>query len=391
MRTKTADRPLGRPSKIPVLHIADKFGVRGASAHGVSRLFCWWFARFDSRYQAKLVGLRPWDETFDNLQSAGIDVISLNRSKFDVSTIPAIVRLIRKEGAQIVHLHGYGSSTFGRIAARWAGVRAIVHEHMVDPALPAYQVPFDYSLAPWTDYAIAISGSVKEFMVRKRYLPEKKTEVVFNGAPLGDFKRVVGPALVAAREKWGLREGDIVLGSVGRLDEEKGNKYLLEAVALLHERWPRLKLLLIGDGPHLERLTAQGESLGISDHLIFTGFQREIPLLQSLLTIQVFPSLGEGGPLTLYEAMAMRLPIVATTVGGLGEVLRDNYDARMAPPHDSKGLAEAIEDLIAHPEKAERLAGQASLASPTFDIQRTVNRIQEIYEELAGGRVRPGS
>jgi glycosyltransferase involved in cell wall biosynthesis len=368
---------------VRVLHIADKFGVRGSSVHGVTRLFSWWMPRFDSaRYDAKLVGLRPPDAACAALEQTGIKVISLSKGKFNVSTVPAIVSLIRKERAQIIHLHGYGAANFGRVAARITGVKVVVHEHFVDPAMPAYQGPCDYLLRRWTDYGIAVSGSTKEFMVKKRHLPETKVEVVFNGAPLRDFAPVTGPALDAERRKWGLRDDDVVVGSIGRLDEQKGNRYLLEAVASIRPRWPRLKLLIVGDGPYLENLKAQSQELGIASDVVFTGFQSQIPLLQSLLHIQAFPSLWEGTPLTVFEAMAMRRTIVSTAVDGLGEVLRDNHDARLVPSRDAARLADAIEDLLAHPETAVRLAKEAGISSQRFDIQRTVDRMEEIYEEI---------
>ena len=374
---------MNHSSVIRVLHIADKFGVSGSSVHGVTRLFAWWMPRFNpARCCAKLVGLRPPDAACATLEQTGIEVISLGKGKFDVSTVPAIVNLIRKERAQIVHLHGYGAANFGRVAARIAGVKAVVHEHFVDPAMPVYQGPCDYLLRWWADRGIAVSGSVKEFMVQKRHLPENRVEVVFNGAPLREFAPLPAPAVAAERQKWGLRDDDLVVGSIGRLDEQKGNCYLLQAVASIRARWPRLKVLIVGDGPYLESLKTQSRDLGIASDVIFTGFQSQIPVLQSLLRIQVFPSLWEGTPLTMFEAMAMRRTIVSTNVDGLGEVLRDNHDARLVPSRDTGRLANAIEDLLAHPETAARMAVEAGISSQRFDIQRTVDRMQEIYEEI---------
>jgi len=154
-------------SKIKVLHICDKFGVKGSSIHGVSRLFEWWFPRFNrERFDVRLVGLRPADHACENLQRLGINVISLNKGKFDFSTLPTLVRLIKEEKADIIHLHGYGASNFGLMAAKMTGVKSVVHEHFVDTHMPFYQIPFDFILARLCDAGIAVSHSTKEFMVK---------------------------------------------------------------------------------------------------------------------------------------------------------------------------------------------------------------------------------
>jgi len=368
---------------IKVLHVADKFGVRGSSVHGVSRLFSWWLPRFDAgRYDVRLVGLRKPDEACESLQRHGIEVRSLNKGKFDVSTVSALVGIIKQSGAQILHLHGYGSSNFGRVAARAAGVKTIVHEHFVDPAMPAYQTPFDYALARWTDRGIAVSASVKAFMVRRRFIPAERVDVIFNGAPLDEFQPVNGEAAAVERRRWQIPQDTTVVASIGRLDEQKGNRYLLEAAAQLVRRGRRLTVLIVGDGPLMDALKTQCRQLQIEREVIFTGYQTDIPRIQSIVDIQVFPSLWEGTPLTLFEAMAMQRSVVATPVDGLGEVLRHGENAFLVPPRDPDRLAAAIEALLLNPREAERLAAQALRDSRGFDIQRTVESIQRIYDGL---------
>jgi len=370
--------------KISVLHIADKCGVRGSSIHGVSRLFSWWLPRFDGeRYEVRLVGLRQADDACENLQKQGIDVISLGKGKFDFSTVGAIVKLVRRYDTKILHLHGYGASNFGRIAAKIEKVKTIIHEHFVDPAMPTYQIPFDFGLAPLTDFGIAVSASVRTFMIRKRFLPGRKVQVIFNGAPLRDFQPVLeDERLIQEKKKWGIPENCPVLGSIGRLDEQKGNRYLLDAVAILLKEGLKFKVMIVGDGPHIKQLRGQCHSLGVDKDVIFTGYQSNIPLLQSLLTIQVFPSLWEGTPLTLFEAMAMERPIVATPVDGLGEVLRDGHNGRLVPARDAEALAGALREMLKDKGKRLQLAKQAKCDSEAFDIQHTVDQIQKVYDSL---------
>lgn len=369
-----------------IVHVVDKFGVRGSSIHGISRLLAWWLPRFDSRrYALRLIGLRGGDAAEAHLKEQGLEIVSLNKGKFDLSTLPALIRLIREARADIVHLHGYGASNFGRLAARATGAKAVVHEHFVDPAMPGYQLLPDALLARWTDWGIAVSESVKTFMVAQRRMPASRVQVIYNGAPLREFKPVNGPVAAQERLRWKIPDGAAVLTAVGRLDEQKGNRYLLDASASLIRAGHRIKVLLVGDGPLQGALQAQCRALGIEQDVIFTGFQANIPLLQSITTIQVFPSLWEGTPLTLFEAMAMRRPIVSTTVDGLGEVLRHGETGLLVPPRDPGALARAIGELLAQPPKAEQLAERALQESRRFDIQRTVDEIQAVYDRLAGG------
>ena len=370
-------------SKIKIIHIADKFGVEGSSVHGVSRLFSWWFPRFDKdRFDVRLVGLRKSDEACENLKQQGIEVVSLNKGKFDFSTITEIVKIIRQQKVDILHLHGYGATNFGRIAAKITKVKDIVHEHFVDPAMPIYQVPFDYFLSQFTDLGIAVSKSVKDFMVEKRFLPKEKVKVVFNGSPLNNFKPLNKNMQVKEKERWGISDRYTIIATIGRLDEQKGNEYLIDAAAKLLKRIDNIKFMLVGDGPLMIKLKQRCNHYGIDKDVIFTGYQSNIPLIQSMIDIQVFPSLWEGTPLTLFEAMSMKRPIISTDVDGLGEVLRHGENALIVSARDSEGLAHAIEDLLAHPYKAEQLAAQAELDSYEFDIQKTVEQIQQIYYEL---------
>lgn len=369
--------------KIRILHVADKFGVGGSSTHGVTRLFSWWFPEFDSRrYDVQLVGLRRLDASAEVLRTAGVDVTSLGRRKTDPRTLRDLVRIIRENDIDILHLHGYGSSNFGVLAARITGIRSIVHEHLVDPNMPRYQVPVDFALSRLADYGIAVCQSVKKFMVERRHLPEARIEVIYNGVPLDEFKPVSAARVDAERARWGLPAHEKVVATVGRIDRQKGIAYLVAAVPEVLRRHPNTKFLIVGDGPLLNELKEQVAALNIGDSLIFTGFHRDIPAIQSLTTIQVFPSLWEGTTLTVFEAMSMRLPIVATNVDGLGEVVEHERTGLVVGPRDSQALATAITDLLDDPCRAGDLASAAGAASERYDNCTTVRQLESVYEHL---------
>ncbi len=369
-----------------VLHVCDKFGVAGSTVHGVSRFLARIIPRFDrARVEPLLVGLRPEDHASAHLRALGLALHCLGKGKFDLSTAPALLRLARRERADLLHLHGYGATNFGRLVARWAGLPCIVHEHFVDPAPPKVQVPWDLALRRICDAAIAVSESVRRFMVERRFVPAERIELLRYGVPLAEYRPALPEQALAVRQRYGLAPDAVVLGAVGRLDEQKGLRYLLEAVARLTPEHPGLVLLLVGDGPLRGELGEQAAALGIAGRTVFTGHSSEVPLLQSALDVQLFPSLWEGTPLALFEAMAMARTIVSTDVDGLGEVLCHGETALLVPPRDPAALAAALHTVLADPGLARRLAANAEVASRGHDVQHTVDRLEAIYLRLAPG------
>jgi glycosyltransferase involved in cell wall biosynthesis len=369
--------------RIRVLHLCDKFGIRGARTHGVSRLFTWWLPRFDpSRFEVRLVGIRPEDDASGHLRRQGLDPVCLGRGLFNPAVVTDLIDLVRRERTHILHTHGYATSNFGRVVGALTGVRTIVQEHTTFPSIPAYQRASDRVLARWTDVGIAVSESTKDFMVRYRYLPAERIRVVYNGAPLEEFRAQPRERTLAERARLGVERDETVIGTIARMDEQKGIPYLLRAaVEILRER-PDVRLVIAGDGHLLRQHQEEARALGIAHRTIFTGFCEDVPALQSVLDVQVLPSLWEGTPLTVFEAMAMRRPIVATTVDGLAEVLRDRVSALLVPPRDPAALAAAVLALLRAPSLAARLAAQAEADSRHYDVRRTVDQLQEIYEGL---------
>jgi glycosyltransferase involved in cell wall biosynthesis len=367
------------------LHVCDKFGIAGATVHGITRLLSWWLPRFDrDAYDCQLIGLRRHDSSAQYLIDRGVPVDCLGKGRFDPSTITAIVRLIRTGRFDLLHLHGYGASNFGRLAGLLTGVPAIVHEHFVDPAIPPYQRLADRLLAGATRLGIGVSNTVVDFMARERHMSRSRLRMVPNGAPISHFRPVDDATAAAARYRWGIRSELPVIGAIGRLGEQKGLTYLIAALPLLAAQGLRPQLVLIGDGDLQPNLAAEAAAAGVADQVIFTGFTGDTRALQTLLDIQVFPSLWEGTPLTLFEAMAMGRPIVSTGVDGLGEVLRDGKTALMVPARDPAALATAVARLLANRAEAAQLGAAAQAASASYDIQNGVRALQAIYAEILG-------
>ncbi|MBS1817806.1 MAG: glycosyltransferase family 4 protein [Acidobacteria bacterium] len=367
-----------------VLQVCDHLGWEGSRMHGVKRLFSWMIPRFDrSRFNVSLVSLRKKDLSEETLDALGIDIAYLERGKFDPFTLPAMLKVVDRKKIDILHLHGYGATTFGRMVGALRGIPTIVHEHANLTDTPWFQKVADRALEPFTDIAIAVSKSTADFVVQARLIPEKKVRVVYLGVPLEEFSRDRDAADVAAvRAELGLVPGDFAIGTITRLHDSKGNSYLIDAAALVLRERPHARFFLVGEGPLLPDLQAQAAALGLGDRFVFAGFRRDVAGTLSAFDLSVFPSLWEGTPITAFEALAMGKPIVATDADGLLDILTDTRDAVIVPRRDAAALAAKIVWAMDNPAERARLSANARVTGREYDIMTFVHKMERLYELL---------
>jgi len=355
--------------------------------HGVKRLFAWMIPRFDrDRFDVSLVSLRKKDLSEETLDALGIDITYLHKSKFDPSTLTALLKIIDRKKIDVLHLHGYGATTFGRIAAALRGIPAIVHEHANLTDTPWFQKIADRALEPYTDIAIAVSQSTADFVIRARLVRPEKVKVVYLGAPHDEFSRQRSAEEIAgARRQFGIAPGDFAIGTVTRLHESKGNTFLVDAAKIVIGKRPHAKFFVVGEGPLRGPLEAQARALGMGDRFVFAGFAKDIAAVLSAFDLSAFPSLWEGTPLTVFEALASGKAIVATDADGLLDVLTDGRDARIVPKRHAAALANAIVDLMDRPDERARLAVAARETARRYDITAFVRKMERLYVLLHQG------
>jgi glycosyltransferase involved in cell wall biosynthesis len=370
--------------RLNVVHICDHLGWEGSRMHGVKRLFAWMIPRFDARrYNVSLISLRRKDLSQDTLEQFGIDVTYMARHKFDPGTYGALRKVLADKRADILHMHGYGATTFGRLCARAMQLPTVLHEHANHGDTPWFQKVADRMLAPHTDIAIAVSESTAEFTSRARLIPPERTKVVYLGAPLDEFARTRTPEEVAAaRAALGIPPGTLAIGSVTRLMPSKGNQYLVEAAPALLAKYPRARIYIVGEGELLSALEQQAQALKLGDRLVFAGFHRDVAAVLSALDLVVFPSLWEGTPLTAFEALAAGKPIVSTDADGLMDILTNRHDSIVVPKANAAALTRAIDELIDQPTLAGRLAANARQTGAKYDIGVFVRKMERLYEIL---------
>jgi glycosyltransferase involved in cell wall biosynthesis len=355
--------------------------------HGVKRLFAWMIPRFDrDRFDVSLVSLRKKDLSEETLDALGIDITYLHKSKFDPSTLTALLKIIDRKKIDVLHLHGYGATTFGRIAAALRGIPAILHEHANLTDTPWFQKIADRVLEPYTDIAIAVSQSTADFVIKARLVRPEKVKVVYLGAPHDEFSRRRSDEEIAeARRQLGIAPDDFAIGTVTRLHESKGNRFLVDAAKIVIAKRPHAKFFVVGEGPLREPLEAQARALGIGDRFVFAGFAKDIAAVLSAFDLSAFPSLWEGTPLTVFEALASGKAIVATDADGLLDVLTDGRDARIIPKRNAAALAGAIIDLMDRPDERAQLAAAARETARRYDITAFVRKMERLYVLLHQG------
>ena len=380
------------PRRLNVVQICDHLGWPGSRMHGVKRLFAWMIPRFDpARFDVSLVSLRAPDTSGDRLEDHGVEVTYLSRSKFDPRTLPALLAELDRRRADILHLHGYGATTFGRLAAARRGWPTLLHEHANLTDTPWFQKVADRLLAPYTDLAIAVSRSTAEFVTRARLIPAARTRVVYLGAPLEEFAGRRTPDEVrSVRSALGLPAGAPVVGTITRLMPAKGNEYLVEAARAVLDEAPDTHFCIVGEGELRGDLEARAQRLGVAGRVRFPGFVRDVAGALAAFDVVAFPSLWEGTPLTAFEALAAGRPIVATDADGLSDILHDGRDALVVPRRDAGALAHAIVALLRNPARRAELAAAAAVTGAAYDIGVFVRKLERLYELMHASRTTGG-
>jgi glycosyltransferase involved in cell wall biosynthesis len=369
--------------KINILIATDHAGYKGNIA-GVGQYLLNTLPRVNQeRFNMMLIVLRETASLEKQLEKTGVRILQIKRRKFDPLTLYEFIRAIRQQKTDVLHLHQYASSNFGRLAGKIMGVPTVLHIHGPDLHYPPYQWVADRLLAGFTDCVLAVSGSVKKECERNRAISAGRIITLHNGVPLENFNQLSASRIRDLKKCWNIPPESPIVGTITRLHEEKGNRYLLEAAARVLDVFPNTRFLLVGDGPLLGQLEELACDLGIERNVIFAGFQADVAEMLSLFDVKVIASTAEGHPQALLEAMAMGKAVVATEVGGIPEIIIDGSNGFLVPPGDPRKLADKIIYLLQN-EKVRILLGEkAHEQSRIYSLDAHVSRLESIYEHMS--------
>jgi len=355
---------------------------------GVERTLTSILPRLDKRqYKVYLCCLFKRDKLADTIESLGIPIIKFRmraRLDFDGKYIAGILRLTRlmkKMQIDIVHTHLYRANLAGRIAAKLAGIPVIIaNEHNIDSWKKFSQRLNDRALAKITNKIIAVSDAVKDFYVKKIGISEDKIITIYNGVDISKFQTYVNTN--KQKEEFGIKPDEKIITIIGRLHQQKGHLYFLKAAQIIREKNPKVKFLIVGDGPLEEQLRSMSEDLGISKNVVFTGLREDIPQILAMSDISVLASLREGFSITVLESMAAGKPVVVTDVGGNSEVVEHGKTGFIIPAQSPEDLALYSLNLINNQELAKKMGQEAEKRVLNFSIDRMVEKTENLYDVL---------
>lgn len=293
----------------------------------------------------------------------------------------AVWRVARDLRPQIVHNH---ACWYGLIAGRLVGARCVETVHNQYSWFTSSE-RIRYGLyARLADALIAVSEAVQAFTLD--FFPgirKNRFVVIHNGIDIEKFP--AGPGDGSLREELGIARDELVVGFIGRLTQQKGVAYLLQGVAEARRAGHLLRLVLVGEGELQEPLKRTALELGLTD-AIFTGYRQDIPRLLRMFNICVLPSLFEGLPIVVAEAMATGRPVIATRVSGTAEIMVDGVTGFLVEPGDSSLLCEKLVLLATRPDLRTMFGENArKRVTENFTESRMVRRTEELYDRLLAG------
>jgi glycosyltransferase involved in cell wall biosynthesis len=309
------------------------------------------------------------------------------RSAWDLGGVARLAALIRRERVSIVHTHSSVDGWLGGMAARATGVPVVRTRHVSIPLRRGFNPVYT-----WLADRVITSGEAIRRLVVGAGVPPDRVIAIPAGVDLDAFRfRARSPETARS-----LGLGAPVIGSVAMFRGSKGHAFLIEAFAAVRASHPRASLLLVGDGIRRQWVEGLAREAGLGEAVVFTGFRPDVPLLLGTMDCFALASTRtEGVPGSLLQAFAMGVPVVASDIGGIPEVVADGVTGVLVKSESAAALASAIEHVLADPGAAARRAEAARrLVEDRFSHAASIARLLGLYEECIAARaprVRPAA
>ncbi|MEK6560455.1 MAG: glycosyltransferase [Nitrospirota bacterium] len=306
-------------------------------------------------------------------------VVFKSRGLFDINTVRELRNFLTTAGIDVLHTHNYKSDFLGLIAAKMAKIPVVATAHGFTDMTRA--VTFYEKLDRWLLFSFFDRVVVVTSEIFPRWRGEGK-KVIANGIDIHPFTATnVDRAQIRAR--YGMKPDDFVIATVGRLSKEKNQALLIKAFMPLAKENSRVKLLIIGDGPQRQSLKSLVTQLGLTSQVIFTGIITETAAMYHAMDIFALSSLTEGVPITILEAMASKVAVVATKVGGIPDIIRDTETGLLVTSQDANGLTQALNSLITDKSKRQMLTAAAfDFVRANYSLEQMGQAYQKVYTEV---------
>lgn len=372
---RTTDRP-----RIQVLNLAASTAMGGAERVMLSMASAIDKHRFDCQFCLFIDLRRPACELYALLKEEGNSVATIEiRKTVDWRQLVNCWNIIKGINPALLHTHGHRSDFFGLLMAKCMGVPIVATVHgwtSSTSRLRLYEPLHRWGLK-YFDAVIAVSEEIRVRLMEAGVRPERIV-TLNNAIDIGAFTS--NRTGIEFRKEIGITHKAKVIGTVGRLSLEKGLEYFLRAGAQIIDKDSSVKLLLAGEGPQRRELEALAKSLGISSSVVFCGYRRDIDRIYPALDIFVLPSLTEGLPIALLEAMACTRPVIASAVGGIPSVIQDGRTGLLVEPKNVGQLTEAFRKLIDNPVLGSELGVNARASiEGRFGLSEWIKNMESLY------------
>ncbi|AFS53020.1 glycosyltransferase [Leptospirillum ferriphilum] len=323
-------------------------------------------------------------ELAPDFEALGIPVTLIpKRSRYDLTVVPRLRAFLKAGQYDIIHTHLFTANFWGRLAAFGLSPVLVSSAHNVvpkeRPTLVRVENFLDRFQSRWTDAIFCVTGQVLQSMKSDAGLPRHKLVAIENGLP---FPEAAERRIKEARRRLGLPVDRRILAVIGRFSTQKNHTGFLEAFAKVRTKHPGLLVLFIGEGELEGAIREQVAALDLGEAVRFLGQRRDVPALLEALDLLVVPSLWEGLPNVMLEAMAANVPVVATAVGGIPDVLTDGVNGVVCQT-SPESLSEAMDRALSRPDEMSRMADAASaLIRDRYDIRNTARRYTGFYRNL---------
>lgn len=323
-----------------------------------------------------------------DFEALGVNVIVCQkRNKFDLSLILTVARLIKECEIDVVQTTLLLADLVGAMAAQIAGKPPVISwetvSHGENDILRTgnrHIIAYKFAMKR-VSRIVAVSQEIKQSLVQRRGIPAEKIAYIPYGVDLKKFARRNGS--VDKRSILNIPSDRIVVGTVARAEPYKGVAYLQKAALQMVEQHPKLDFVFVGDGSLRKELEAEVGARGWSDRIHFLGFRNDVNEIMNTFDIFILPSLSEGLPNVILEAMASSKPVIATAVGGIPEAVVEGETGLLIPPSNTTAIMDAIRSLLSDHKAALRMgeAGRRRVEE-NFSLQKEVSSFEHLYKQL---------
>ena len=365
--------------KIRILHLTTDSRIGGTERNIISLA-----ANLNKeRFENIVVALLSGGSLIDELTKLNVKAYCVGmKSKFDIMAIRRLSDIIKESRADILHTYLFHANILGRIVGRINRVPVIISsERCLDLERRGFNNLLNNLTLRWCSKIVVVSDSVGKMLMARDKVPCSRIVRIYSGIEFSNYNLNIDKD--RKRKELGLKSDDTIIGTIGRLRPEKGHEYLIKTMAEVLRKFPEARLLIVGDGPEENKLKCLIDKMGIKDNVVFTGYRNDVPEILAILDLFILPSIEEGLPLAVLEAMASGRGIVATRIGGTEELIEDGVTGVLVPPKDVNALVKAIYGLLKERDKINRLGMMAKeVVKKNFSSNNMLTNYERLYEEI---------